>query len=453
MSYTRRTHVVRITDPGFTPNPNDPKSQGNYVDVEVLDAIAFRVEQNKEVILSMDATKAVPYIVDETGGNHGKTPDSGATQRTHMKRVTSTDGKSALDIEVVDCWSATDQNGESWILDMQPGSSGGTAFNISDFTGDVTSTRREHNEIISVPFGKTKADAKGSYVTSVRTDNLAFRKANGSEVILSCPSSDDPNAVNVDFSRASTYLSPQGYDPKDTSSAAVVPPSLSASGDNHNYVCFVKGSDGKSMGILTKDEKIDMGPFWWIRKINTGGGYLVLIGYAQQFYSPTGKNIGMPMDQSPAELGDLSSGDGKYCDSIDVSDNALAGIAVFGNKFTFDVGFGGFGGALRNILSVYWFQTKPPFNAGFDPTLKFQYDNQGVDSSIRADFGFPPTAETQHLPSDWSAIITYDGGPGGRSSYYDVEGKFHDLGTSNKCTFTVDATNSTEPVVIKPYGS
>src|ERR1039458_2678607 len=101
--YTRRTHVVRISDPDAT-QPPDPKNPGNYVDVEVLDAIAFRVDQNKEVILSMDAKKAVPYIIDDTGGDHAKKP-GGATQRSHMKRVKSSDGKSALDVEVVDCWA------------------------------------------------------------------------------------------------------------------------------------------------------------------------------------------------------------------------------------------------------------------------------------------------------------------------------------------------------------
>ena len=277
MAATRRTHIVRITDPDTPPDPANPSGQGNYIDVEVLDAIAFRTTGNKEVILSLDAKKSTPYIVDKTGGGHDKSP-SKATQRTHMKRVQSSDGTSAIDVEIVDCWAATDQNGGSWVLDMQPGSGGGgTAYNISDGSGDAKSTRRQHNEIISVPFGKTKADAKSSYVTSVRTDNIAFRKANGHEVILSCPSCDDTNAQGVDFKRADTYTTPQGYDPNDTSANAVKPPSLGDSGDQHNYVNFVKGDDGKSLSILTQDEKIDMGPFWWIRNINQGGTWFGFI--------------------------------------------------------------------------------------------------------------------------------------------------------------------------------
>ncbi len=276
MAATRRTHIVRITDPDTPPDPANPSGQGNYIDVEVLDAIAFRTTGNKEVILSLDAKKSTPYIVDKTGGGHDKSP-SKATQRTHMKRVQSSDGTSAIDVEIVDCWAATDQNGGSWILDMQPGSGGGTAYNISDGSGDAKSTRRQHNEIVSSPFGKAKADAAKSYVTSVRTDNIAFRKVNGHEVILSCPSCDDTNAQGVDFKRADTHTTPQGYDPSDTSDAAVKPPSLDDSGDQHNYVCFVKGDDGKSKSIMTVDEKIDMGPFWWIRKVESGGNYLVIL--------------------------------------------------------------------------------------------------------------------------------------------------------------------------------
>lgn len=264
--YTRRTHIVRIPSPD-TP-PGTPIEKGDFVDVEVLDAIAFRIENNKEVILSLDATKSIPYIVDNTDGDHSKTPGK-ATQRSHMKRVKSDDAKNALDIEIVDCWAARDQNNNEWILDMQPGADGSSAYNISDGSGDQKSTRREHNEIVSQPSGKKKQDAKNEYVTSVRSDNIAFRKMNNYEVILSCPSCDDKNADNVDFGRANTFTLPKNYDPTDDSDQAVKPPSLQDSGDQHNYVNFVKDrSTGKMMPIFTQDAKIDMGPFWWIRKIS-----------------------------------------------------------------------------------------------------------------------------------------------------------------------------------------
>jgi hypothetical protein len=296
MTFTRRTHIVRIPDPDNADSKD--ASSGNYIDVEVLDAIAFRIENNKEVVLNLDPTKSDPYIVDDTGGGHDRV---GTTSRSHMTRVSSDDGTASLDIEVADCWAARDQNGNEWILDMQPGSNGKSAFNISDQTGDPTSTRRQHNEIISMPSGQKKDDAGSSYITSVRTDTIAFRKLNGNEVIIYCPSCDDENAENVQFGRASTFTTPDKYDPSDTSDNAVVPPTLKDSGDSHNYVNFVKGDDGSSKSIFLQDKKIDMGPFWWIRKINSGGNILTIIlsqGTFSGFFGNPGADADSPGDQN-----------------------------------------------------------------------------------------------------------------------------------------------------------
>ena len=263
-TFTRRTHIVRV--PMDNP-PNAGKPPSKYMDIEVLDAIAFRVERGKEVIL--DISTSVPWIVDDTGGGHKKEPDD-PSQRTHMQRlVNPSDSTQKLDIEVLDCWAANDQNGDVWILDMQPGSGNGPVYNISDGTGDRSATRRVHTEIITSPSGKTKADAKKSYVTSIRADNISFTKLLGREVILSMPSCDDPNSANVDFGRASTYIvTPQGYDPNNDKGPT--PATLAESGDPHNYVNPVAGATG----FLTGDAKIAMGPFWWIRKIKSGEQWL-----------------------------------------------------------------------------------------------------------------------------------------------------------------------------------
>lgn len=321
-SYTRRTHIVRITD------PNDPTDQGGmYIDVEILDAIAFRTANNKEVILKLDSKNGSPYIVDDTGGGHAKTPGAkSATQRSHMHRAKSSDGQNMLDVEVVDCWSARDQNNDEWILDMQPGSSGSTAFNISDGTGSPFSTRRQHNEIVTSPAGSTKAEAGTTYLTSVRSDNIAFRKENNYEVILSCPSSDDPNAQGVDFGRANTYTTPQGYDPNDTSDSAVVPPTLDQSGDAHNYINFVKAPDGTTMGFFTQDDKIDMGPFWWIRKIS--GGELACLEVSVQ-WSNSPPTASIPIVLIQTNFGyDVSVGNDLSIAPIDTNSNQYNGFAA-----------------------------------------------------------------------------------------------------------------------------
>jgi hypothetical protein len=271
--YSRRTHIVRISDA----KPGDPPSD-TYIDVEVLDAIAFQTGRGEEVVLHIDNSD--PYIVDDTGGGHDKSPDE-PTQRTHMKRVTSkTDPTQKLDIEVMDILAFQDQRGEEWILDAQalPGVSN-AVFNTTDGSGDSFATRRVHDEKIADPFGEKDPT---SYLTSQRCDAVAFRGAKGKEVVFACPSNDDPNSSDP---RASTYVwSPVGYDPTDESDRAVKPPSLSDSGDKHNYLNFVKDAGG----FLTGDEKIQMGPFWWIRKVVNGGAGLMVIGLRTSSIDATG---------------------------------------------------------------------------------------------------------------------------------------------------------------------
>jgi hypothetical protein len=343
VSFTRRTHIVRIAPPD-----SDPKDPGEFVDVEVLDAIAYRIANNKEVVLKFDP-KADAYIVDDTGGGHEKKPDN-ASSRSHMKRVQSSDGENALDVEVIDCWAARGINNAEWILDMQPGTDGSDDFNISDSSGDSKSTRRVHNEIVTDPPGKTKSDAGKNYLTSVRSDNIAFRTINNREVILSMTSCDDPNAQGVDFGRASTHTTPEGYDPNDESDSAVKPPSLADSGDQHNYIKFVDDGKGSFKGLFTLDEKIEMGPLWWIRKIKNSGDYLSVefsggesdTHLADFFDTITfgGDGTGDGADLSKADLSaqffgfDGSDGQAIVSGGAGVFDDGTAIIGPFDNGFT-----------------------------------------------------------------------------------------------------------------------
>jgi hypothetical protein len=268
--YTRRTHIVRVSLDATAPALGAQPSE--FADIEVVDAIAFRTDNDEEVILDMTVSNAAPYIVDDTGGGHDKQPDADATQRTNMKRITSKDDPTQqLDVECMGVMAFRGQNDEEWILDMQATTGDGPSiFDQTDNTGDSTATRRMHSEKLADPFIKKGDPDPTSYLTSQRCDAVAFRKVNSDEVIFSCPSNDDPNGSDP---RASTFVwSPTGYDPSDDSDAAVVPPSLADSGDAHNYVCAVKDASG----FMTGDAKINMGPFWWIRKISDEGGYLWL---------------------------------------------------------------------------------------------------------------------------------------------------------------------------------
>lgn len=254
-SYTRRTHIVRCY-------PDNDAPGNTYIDVEVLDAIAFRNENNDEMILDMKASQAAPYIVDDTGGDHKKTPDKG-TRRSHMKRLKGDNG-AMLDVEVIDCIALDDENGGAWILDMSGTADDPGIFDTTDGGGDNKATRRTHTEIVTSPFGGKKSD--GSYLSVVRCDNIAFRTILGRETVISCPSFDDGKGK-----RAETFTTPEGYDPSNEDGPK--PPTNS---DGGVYVAFVKNDDGTYAVPTIGDTKIQQGPLWWIRKVSVGGDILEL---------------------------------------------------------------------------------------------------------------------------------------------------------------------------------
>lgn len=250
---TRRTHIVRIS-------PDDPPGDA-YIDVEVLDAIAFRADNGKEMVLSFDAQKATPYIVDDTGGNHGTTP-SKATRRSHMKRITNkADPTHRLDVEILDAVSFRDERGEEWILDMNSTNGDPGVFNTTTGQGTSKATRRTHTEKIAVPFGEKNPT---NYIKVERCDAMAFRTVNGKEMIIKCPSNDDPLSSDP---RADTHISsPEGYDP-----AKEDGPKPPVNKDPNVYAALVKGFDAFPLG----DDLVSQGPLWWIRKVS-GGEILVV---------------------------------------------------------------------------------------------------------------------------------------------------------------------------------
>lgn len=255
MTFTRRTHIVRISDA----KKGDPPSD-NYIDIEVLDAISFRGTNGEEMILNSPAEKAIAYIVDDTGGKHGQTPGN-ATRRSHMKRIKGKDGQQ-LDVEVMECMAFRDKNGEEWILDTAATNGEPSVFNTTEETGDNTATRRTHNEKIGTD---RTAKKPTDYVTVERCDAMAFRTINGKEMVIKCPSSDDPNGSDP---RASTHIwSPEGYDPDNEDG-----PKPPANTDQNVYAAFVEGASG----FLTGDAKISQGPFWWIRKVSSGADLLAI---------------------------------------------------------------------------------------------------------------------------------------------------------------------------------
>jgi len=249
---TRRSHIVRVFD-----DSSGTVDKDTYIDVEVLDAISFKIGRGEEVILNFPAKKATPYIVDDTGHGLEKQPGaSSATRRTHVEHIKG-DNDTELLVEVLDHIAFKDKRGEEWILKMPSKKS--AHFNVTKGTGGSQATMRTHNEKIGTD-AKEK-DPKDSYLTVERSDMIAFRSTRGREMILKMPSHDD----GKDKGRADTHLwSPENYDPTDDE--AEVPENK----DPDFYVKFVKGKSP-----LTGDELIAQGPLWWIRKVS-GGDWIVL---------------------------------------------------------------------------------------------------------------------------------------------------------------------------------
>jgi hypothetical protein len=287
MAPTRRTHVVRVHA--------ETGGAGQYFDVEVLDAIAFRDNLGKEVVLSMPKEKVVPWIVDDTGDGSEKSP-ADPTRRTHMKRITG-DANNFFDVEVLDAAAFVDLNGGEWVLNMPADNA--SSFNTTDGTGNNNATRRTHNEQVS---DNPSIAAPADYITVERCDMVAFRKGNGAEVILKMPSSDDPNSSDP---RADTVIDPEGYDP--TNPASPTPPDLDASGDQHVFAKFLP--DG---GVSTKDVKVSQGPLWWIRKTGSGNIIFCLVEYHCNSNlsgtppRPTAQLIGLPYAGNFSVLADVT---------------------------------------------------------------------------------------------------------------------------------------------------
>ena len=260
MAFTRRSHIARI---GIGKPPQD-----FYIDMEVLDAVSFKTKRGEEMVLSVSAENAVPYITDDTGDNNQKQPSIvTATRRSHMKRITGVpDDTEFVDVEVLDGVAFRDEMGKEWIMYL-PDNDGLDVYNTTTGEGDIKSTRRVHDEILY----SDPADHTSASVTVERCDTMCFRSTNGEELVIVMPSSDDgvnPGALTNGGSaqRAETYTTPFNYDPNTT----IPPPNT----DNDIYAFFPPGSKGPPTGDTDpkKNPKIACGPLWWPRSMNKKSG-------------------------------------------------------------------------------------------------------------------------------------------------------------------------------------
>lgn len=411
---------------GGTPASSD----SSYIDVEVLDAISFKIENGKSVVLSMANSNSAPWIVDDTGGGHLKKPQK-PTSRSHMKRITNPKDKTQqLDIEVSDIMGFRDQNGENWILDMQTTAGEGPAlFDQTDGVSGRHPTRRAHSERISDPSGDKEAP---NFVTMQRCDNIAFRKFNGRVVVLSCPSADDGSGP-----RAPTFTTPKDYSPKNDK---IIPPSLEQSGDKHNYVNFVKGAGG----FFTGTEKIQMGPFWWIRKVKGNSLYMLLT------INASNSNAGLVPPPAPVislELGDPKDGlpHATLIDELDITPQPTIfqgsqttiyfiwnNIVEFPTLDTYNISLFGSGVAQPYYTQfvtgpIRWGSTKNAGPAGPDTLPFVPAVNGGTDPAVGADGTYANLDAAQAAASAWNSY--WDTRNGALSVHPDVMGATNPDGT------------------------
>ncbi len=230
-SYTRRTHIVRVKQPKSTvPDGQDQM----YVDIEVLDAIAYQTTNGHVHVWKCPSSDADPYILDKTGD----TPDWSkggprSTRGSHAKSILSDrkDPKSRqFDIEVLDRIAFRDDNGKIWCLDAP--SEDAKPYCVTDKTGDDRSTRRTHLETIKASQmsggtggvsgswkGPDDKDAPVAFVVE-RVDMVGFTGADEKKLVIKMESHDDDSGK-----RAETFCEPQGYDPKKKFGGVEVPES------------------------------------------------------------------------------------------------------------------------------------------------------------------------------------------------------------------------------------
>lgn len=379
---TRRTHMVRV----YGTDASGAKNTAVYADIEVLDDVSFRIENNKEVVLKMPAKNAVPYIVDNTDADEGKQPSNG-TRRTHVEKLTDDSG-ATLYVEVFDAAAYRDANNLEWIItgpDPAP-------YDTTDGSGSGSggSTRRCHDEKISGSDPNDKHPTS-NFITVQRTDMLAFRGINRYELVLKMPSGDDGS-----IARADTIISnmPGGvYDPTDESDSAAPP-------ENQDPHFYVKFKDGASP--LLGSTKIAQGPFWWIRKIKVAGG-LVFVNIQYQMLSTKAppsipeplmlKNTpwsAPPMDVFSGNITFPPGSNATVNNSDPVSADMRAGL---------DQWFVGSNGVVRQSGS----------SEGTGSVGSFSTYSASTDAASRPSIG-PPTADNINSPTPYlgfSAVIGF----------------------------------------------
>jgi hypothetical protein len=272
---TRTIHVVRITN---------PQTSSLFLDVAVLDKIAFQRGDGTEVVYDVSPTNVVPYIKDPTGdlGDVGDPND--CSRVSHLKRITYGVGKNGdayagnesnrpnymFDAEVLDAFtlrttrSMSSEDEESFIIPVDK-----AVITVTDNTGNGlddspnSPTRAAHIselDVNSTPSdeGGTTGNPDGLCIIIQKTDAIAVQSTNGIEALLYMPwSGADINDI--------TQYDDNGDPPENA--------------DPNPYIVWPMGSVGPWTGNGGVDTNapdpdfcpvVDQGPLWWIKNANPG---------------------------------------------------------------------------------------------------------------------------------------------------------------------------------------
>jgi hypothetical protein len=284
MSYSRKVHVVRIENQ----KRDDQLGQKEWVIVKVLDQVAIRAPNGKEILYDVTAKNSQPYIRDDTGGGNGRGDPHNCTRSSHMTRLTDNQappnapsGTQAIDTEVLDAFCVRGPNSQETLFEFP---SKGATVAVTDNTGSglavpfsEQTTRALHVAKINATgytvnpgtsgeqtrlTGSVNSDAPdvappaGSQVLDdkfmvvERVDALAFRGKNGQEYLLLIA---DKNATEHD----TTQYEAGGKPPLNADPDVYV----SVPDEGTPWIGKApRGGDGRG---------INQGPLWWI----TGVGY------------------------------------------------------------------------------------------------------------------------------------------------------------------------------------
>lgn len=285
---SRKTHMVRIQAPKETKRDGDPGPM--YVDIEVLDCIAYTTKNGEVHVWDCQSKNADPFIEDKTGDDPvWSTGSESSTRGSHAKEFTTKDADGhpvyKFGFEVMDRMAFRDDQNKAWILNYPKDAA--DPFNTTTHTGSAMSTRQTHLEQINATYtdggtGGVKGKRVGAFgknndnkkndgtqkgcIVQERVDIVAFLGEYEKRLVIKMESHDDqdPDQADPKKARAETITDPPDYDPNNKDGPK--PPLLEDTQDKNKYfkLNVVHNKGGPVFGLSASG-------FEWSAEVTAGG--------------------------------------------------------------------------------------------------------------------------------------------------------------------------------------